>query len=290
MSSVSTVSTNNNDNNFRNAAIGATGVAVAWEAEPYLKKGILFPVRKYIKPRVKAIQGGGYLPYVEKAVKQHKLEKDFKVLDLNYATARSIRKTLEMDSRKVSPFQKLLCHILRVPCNMERTFKATLNGQNAFFSPRHNAIVCNFDKFGAPAFHEISHKLNSKSSNILVKTLSKIRNPLAVFGTLGVSACAIFTDPKKENEKPVGVKDFVKQHCGLMATTMMLPLTIEEFIANSKGTKVAKQAGVTGELLKKVKKSHKISNVSYITGAIATGLAVQAASVIRDAICAQKQK
>ncbi len=193
-----------------------------------------------------------------------------------------------MDGKKLPLAARVLCHIMRIPTNIEATFKKTLGGLNAFFSPKHNAIVCNFEKFGAPAFHEISHMLNTKSSNFIVKTLSQIRNPMAVFGTFAVSAIAVSKDPKKEGEKPKGFTDFVKKHCGLAATAMMLPLTIEECIANVKGTKVAEKAGVTGELLKKVKKCHKLSVISYCAGAVVTGLAVQAASEIRDFICKHK--
>ncbi len=287
MSSVSSINTNRNDNKLRNAAIGTAAVVAAWEAEPYLKRGFFYPARNYIRSGMKKVNGGGYLPYLERAIKQNNLEKSFKVLDLNYSTESNVRKTLGMKG-KPSLARRVFCHIMRLPATMDVSFQSTLKGENAFFSPKHNAIVCNFDKFGAPAFHEISHKLNTKSSNFLVKTLSKIRNPMAYLGTFAVSAIAVLKDPKKEGEKPEGFTDYVKKYCGLAATGMMLPLTIEECIANVKGTKVAQKAGVTGSLLNKVKKCHKLSVISYCSGAIVTGLAVQAASELRDFICKYK--
>ncbi len=80
MSSVNSINANQTDNRLRNTAIGAAGVAVAWEAEPYIKKWLSFPARSYITTAMKKTQGGGYLPYLEKAIKQNNLEKNLKFI------------------------------------------------------------------------------------------------------------------------------------------------------------------------------------------------------------------
>jgi hypothetical protein len=287
MTSVNTVN-NQNDNKFRNFAIGTAGAVIGYEAEPYIKRGLLYPVRKKIGLEIKTIQGGGFKPYIEKALKQNGLENKLNVIDLNTSNAEAVKKQLGLTNIKSNATSKIIYHLMRLPNNITKSFNRTLNGANAFFSTKHNAVVCNFDKFGAPIFHEIGHKLNSQSKNFFVKTLSKIRNPLAVFGTIGVSTVAMLTKPKSERKETKGIgklNGFIKDNCGLIATGMMLPLTIEEIIASVKGGKIAKETGLTGDLLKKVQKAHKISMASYIAGALATGLGVYLASKLRDYIC-----
>ena len=67
-----------------------------------------------------------------------------------------------------------------------------------------------------------------------------------------------------------------------------MPLTIEECIANVKGTKIAEKAGVTGEALKKVKTVHKLSIVSYVGSMFALGFGAWAGNKIRDEFCKNK--
>lgn len=290
MTSVSVVN-NRNDNSFRNFAVATGAAVIGYETEPYIKRGLLYPVRKKISSEIKTIQGGGFKPFIEKALIQNGL-KNLKVIDLNANNAEAIKKQLGITNIKFDIKTKIICHLMRLPNNIISSFNRTLNGTNAFFMPKPNLIVCNFNKFGAPIFHEIGHKLNSQSKNSIVKTLSRIRNPLAVFGTIGISAIAMITKPKNER-KETGINKFfgfVKDNCALLAIGVMLPLTIEEIIASVKGGKIAKKAGLKGDLLKKVQKAHKISMISYIASAVATGLAVYLASKLRDFICSKACK
>lgn len=286
MTNVSVVNNQTNENKFRNLAVG-TGVAIAgYEAEPYIKKGLLYPVRKKISAEVKSIQGGGFKPYVKKALRQNGLENKLDIIDLNASNAQSIRTLLGINNIKLNLKTKIIRHLKRLPNNITSSFDRTLAGENAFFVPAKNIVVCNFNKFGSPVFHEIGHKMNSQSKNIFVQFLRKTRRPLATLGTIGVSVIAMTKNPKEKREKPKNVFDkalnFVKDNCGLVATAMMLPLTIEEILASIKGGKIAKKAGVQGDLLKKVQKAHKISMASYTAGAIATGVALFLTSKLRD--------
>jgi hypothetical protein len=281
----------NNSNSTQNMLLTSAGVAAGWEARPYINKWLKYPVGKYIKTEFKNIQGGGFKPYIATALKQNKLENDLKVIDLNASNAQSVKKSLmgayKKPENKLTKF--ILKHILQMPTGtVDSSFNRTLKGKNAFFAPKMNAVVCNMDKFGAPLFHEIAHKHNAVSKNILVRALAKIRSPLSVFGVLGVTATALATN-KKDDQKKEHLNDKIKNNCGLLATLCVLPLTIEECMANIKGTKIAKNAGVTGELLKKVKKCHKISILSYCTGAITAGAAVWGANKLRDFIAGLNQ-
>lgn len=284
VNSVSCYNYQNNNNSTRSSLLGCVAVAAGWEAETFLRRGLRMPVGLYVRKNFKDIQGGGYKPYVEKAISQNNLEGKFKILDLNPQTAETIKKELGFKFKKETPFAKVLRHIFRMPNKAQSSFNRTLKGENAFFHPKKNTVVCNFDKFGVPVFHEIQHKLNRQSSNILLRALTKIRNPLALFGMLGVSITAILTNKKDKNDPRRSINDFVKDHCGILATASMLPLTLEECIANYKGTGIAKRAGINGDMLKQVIKAHKLSALSYCTGAVAIGLAAWAGNKIRDGI------
>ena len=273
----------------RNQAIECVGVVAAWEAEPYIKKTLRYPLRPYFKKTINSVTGVDYRQYLDKAIEQNDLKDKLKITNLTPQTADEVKRTLGLKLTKPKGLFKVLAHVFRLPINGNiATFNATMNGKNAFFYPKGNTVVCNFEKFGAPVFHEIAHKLNESSKNPIVKTLADIRSPLAFLGPLAISAFAVFNNPPKNEKEKKTPEGFIKNNCGLLATAAMLPLTIEETIANVKGTKIAEKAGVTGDMLKKVKNVHKMSIISYCTAAIATGVAVHCASKIRDAICSKK--
>lgn len=290
----------NNTNNFDNSrlqnfALGATGAVVGFEAEPIIKRYINKPVTKKVIKNIRTIQNGNFKSYIEKALDQNNLRDSLKILDLNAQTKNDVLKYLQdLNSNDAKPnfIKKILNKFLRRGFKVKNPIPATLQGFQAFCIPSKNTVVCNLDKFGAPIFHEIAHKLNYQSKNIIVNTLSKIRNPLATWGALCVSVIALLKDAKGKRSEPKNgfqkATNFVKDNCGLCATATMLPLTIEEIIANIKGTKIAKKAGVTGDLLNKVKKCHKTSIISYSVTAIITGLSVFLASKLRDLICSKK--
>ena len=280
------ISDNSNNVSLKNAAIGTAAVVAGWEGQTYLSRAAKYPLRRYVGTELKSIQGGGFLSYINTALKQNNLENKINVIDLNKNNAATVSKRLGIKLKPDNVIQKIICHVLRLP-SKENSFARTMNGQNAFFYLKKNAVVCNFDKFGAPVFHELQHKLNSVSSNIFVKSLVKLKQPLAIFGTLGVSVCSLLTNEKKADEK-VNFAQKIKSNCGILALGCMLPFTIEEFIANIKGTDIAKKAGVTGEMLKKVKSAHKLSMIGYGAGALITAFSVWGGNKIRDIICRQK--
>lgn len=276
------------NNKFYNSVLTCTGVAAGWESETYLRKWISKPVTAYIRKNIKNTQGGEYKSFVQEALRQNGLESNIKILDLNERNAAIVARSLYISPPSKSPLQKLLRHITRVPNNYS-SFKRTVNGENAFFMPYTNTIVCNFEKFGAPVFHEIQHKLNETSKNNLIRTLAKIRSPLAFIGPLGVSLTAMLTD-KKAKDKKEGIKDKIKQNCGWLTALSILPLTTEECIANIKGAKIAQKAGVRGKMLNKVKKIHRLSILSYCSVPIIAGIAVWSGNKIRDYICSYKKE
>lgn len=75
---------------------------------------------------------------------------------------------------------------------------------------------------------------------------------------------------------------FIKNHCGLLSGLAVTPYVAEECIANIRGTKIAKQAGISGDMLNKVIKTHKYSAYTYLTLIPVTSLAVWTGNKIRD--------
>ena len=273
----------NRDNNGYNITAGIASGIVGWECETYLQRGLKYPVRKYMNANFNSIQGGGFQPYITKALDQNNLTNSLNIWNLNESTADKIKHLLNINDTPPTKREKILRHIKRRGEGNLSAFKRTLNGQNAFFAPRGNVIVCNFDKFGAPAFHEIQHKLNHISNKPVMKLIRKIEYPFAAIGPLAVSAVTMFTSPKAPEEKK-GINDKIKKHCGLLSALCFLPMAIEEGIANVGGIKLAKKAGVTGKLLKKVQKSSKISLISYSSLPIIAGLSIWTANKIKDII------
>lgn len=273
----------NNNYNLNNILIGAAGVCAGWEADTLTQKFLRNTYGKRTIKQVKALQGNEFKQYVQTAVNKNGLDKtNFKILDLNKNTAGEIWKIFE--GKKKQP-NKILMHILRLP-DKKNTFNSTLNGYNAFYYPKKKIVVCNLDKFSIPIFHEIRHRINETSPNFFIKALSKVRSPLAFAGPIAISICSLFTDKKDEDNS---VRQKIKNNCGILASLSRLPLVTEECIANIKGTQIAKEAGVKGELLKKVKQCHKISMTGYILSAAITGISVWTGNKVRDEICRLKK-
>ena len=92
---------------------------------------------------------------------------------------------------------------------------------------------------------------------------------------------ALFSRPKPK-DAPKSKFDYVKDNCGKIAFAGMLPTVFEEGMASYKGIKIAKKTGLAEPLIKNMKKLYKKALCTYIGHAVATGLAVGAASMIMD--------
>ena len=281
-------SVSNDNSQCYNAALTCAGIVAGWEAQTYLKKYMSKPTTIFFHNNLKDLQGGEYKPYLEKALKQNHLDSKLKIIDLNKNNEKEIAKSLGLTAPSTSLKSKLISHILRIK-EPYSSFTRTIEGRNAFFAQDKNVVVCNFDKFSTPVFHEIQHKLNSTSKNIIIRGLANIRNPLAFLAPLGISLTTLLTDKKEEGEKE-GINDQIKKNCGWLTALSFLPLAIDECIANIKGTKIAQNAGVNGSMLNKVKKLHRISIINYCTLPIIAGLSAWGGNKIRDYICSQKKE
>lgn len=152
-------------------------------------------------------------------------------------------------------------------------------GLQAFYDSVTKQITINTDKISIAGFHEAGHAMNAISGKV-GKFLSKLRWPgrtAAVY----LGYVAMFSRPKPK-EAPKDSMDFLKDNCGKLAFACMLPTVFEEGIASWKGLKLAKKTGLSDSLVKNMRKLYGKALLTYIGHAVATGLAVGAASMIMD--------
>jgi hypothetical protein len=116
------------------------------------------------------------------------------------------------------------------------------------------------------------------------------KNPVFQKFYLGaILVTSLFTNKKskeevKESKNPlVKIGHFIKNHCGLLATALLLPAAMEECLANIKGQKLAKEV-VPKKLMSLVTKSHINSATGYLLWAGFAGIAMYLANHVRDKI------
>ena len=87
----------NRDNNGYNITAGIASGIVGWECETYLQRGLKYPVRKYMNANFNSIQGGGFQPYITKALDQNNLTNSLNIWNLNESTADKIKQKWNKD-------------------------------------------------------------------------------------------------------------------------------------------------------------------------------------------------
>lgn len=278
---------NNQPSTGKKIAYAAAGTVIGWEAEPFIRRGIQYPIRKLIKFPDSTLQNVELREYIDKALP--KADSKFKFLDVNENNAEQIKNELRIKPRKDSTLTKIKNHILRRPNNSKEFFTEVLEGRNAGYNTKLNRVMCNVDKFGVAAFHELAHYKNYHSKNPITIALCTLRQ-FTYGGTLGIAAVTMLKNPPKEKDNKFDIDNFIKENCGTLTAAAILPLTLEESLANIKGYKLAKDVGVTGEKLAKVKTACQKSAALYWGGLVTWVLALKAASKVRDIIAAQGEK
>lgn len=152
-------------------------------------------------------------------------------------------------------------------------------GLNAYFNPKNKHVCINTDKISIAGFHELGHAMNDISGK-MGKFLSKLRWPGRT-AAIYLGYVALFSR-NKPKEAPKNKLDFIKDNCGKLAFACMLPTVFEEGMASYKGVKLARKTGLSEPLIKNMKKLYGKALLTYIGHAVATGLAVGAASIIMD--------
>lgn len=270
---------------IKNGVVSVAAAGISYKSYDYMMKSRRF----VLKPLAKDIfnQKFDYTNEIQTVLKQNNLLGKLNIIDLNESNKKQVAENL-LKNIKQNFNKNIFTRWLgrKTLKNFEKSINATAAGKNAFFSPAHNAVVCNFKEFSGPVFHEIGHKLNKQSKNKIVKFLSKSRHYFA-FAAPAVALSSLFID-KKDDKKNIG--QFIKNNCGLLTAACFIPTAIEECIANIKGTKLAKNAGITGNRLKYLNKLHRFSALSYCLVPIFAGISIHLANKIQNIIVKGKQK
>ena len=159
---------------------------------------------------------------------------------------------------------------------IDRDIKA---GLNACYAPNQKVVKLNAEKATISGFHELGHAMNNLKGRFS-KILQKCRYPgYTIAGLMGTVALFSASKPK---DAPKDLDDYIRDNCGKIAFIAMLPTVAEEALASYKGIKLAQKSGLDKSLIKNLKKFYSKALLTYAGNAVATGLAVFAASKITE--------
>ena len=165
-----------------------------------------------------------------------------------------------------------------------------VDGNNALFTPKANAILVNKDKMSFAAFHEMGHAMN-KHFGVVGKSLQKMRIPFMFLSSVAFLT-AMLKRKKADGEQPKGWFDktttFIKENAGKLAALGMLPTIAEEGLASIKAHKLAKGV-LTADKLKMINKCNAKAWLSYVGTAAGLGVGAYVVSKVRDAIAKPKE-
>ena len=268
---------NNNSYNqpFISAAAGAGVGYGAWYGSRRLINKVRVP---YIAARFRKIQqyNDENLRAAEKIIKDRNLP-------IKIVAPDQLSDRIELKGKKTRIIKKYEEII-------NKKWRGVLNsvkkGVNAFFLPREKTVCVNKEKFTSPVFHEIGHAVNFYQSNFW-GSMQKMRMPsrLAPIILLGV---ALFTSKKTEEQKErqglIGkTTTFIKENVGKLSALATLPILAEELRASHVGNRLAEKY-LSGDALKSVFKTNKISALSYTSVTLITGVTAWLANKVRDKV------
>ncbi len=188
--------------------------------------------------------------------------------------------------------QKFLHKIFEVKKNYKKSLNATKAGYNGFFNASRKFICLNKEKFSSAVFHELGHAINFYKNGFWKKVQNM--RALAKFAPLALLGTALLTPKKsqeaKEKQGIIGkTTTFIKENVGKLSMLAMLPVLAEEIKASQIGNNLAKKH-LTGDALKSVLKTNKMSMFGYASAVAITGAAVSIANKVRDKVAALVDK
>ncbi len=273
---------NNNNNSYNQSFISAAAGAGAGYGAWYGSKRLIGKVKSpLIRDGIKNIPqyNKDYLDIAQKII-------DDKKLPIKLVSPDQAPKKIKL--RKSKSFLENIFGHKKLEEVVNKKYQKSLNavrkGCNAFFSSLFKVVCVNKEKFTSPIFHEIGHSINHYKSSFW-RGVQKLR-VFSSFAPVVLLGAALFTPKKSEEQKEkqgfIGKSaTFIKENAGKLATLSMLPLLAEELRASQVGNKLAKQY-LSGDALKSVLKTNKISALSYSSAVVATGVCVCIANMVRD--------
>lgn len=167
-----------------------------------------------------------------------------------------------------------------------RKLEAVKRGLNACFYSNNRTVFLNKNN-PAPGFHELGHAKDfirgimpvaQKAARVMSKPLGIALPVFAVF-TQNVEST-----PDKPLKPIENTTNFIRNNIGKISAVSMLPILAIEISANFQGNKMARKADLPVEILKKVRNTHRLSNISYLTGTLLLAVSSSAAVKIKDYI------
>ena len=168
----------------------------------------------------------------------------------------------------------------------KKHIEAVKRGLNACFDTNTRTVWLN-KKMPVPGFHELAHA-KDLLSGFLPACKDATRFTGRLFGFV-LPVFAVCTNKIEENpEKPLNkvekTSNFIRNNIGKLSLIAAAPKIILEASANYKGNKFAKEAKLPPEIFKLIRKTHRLSNISYLTGAALLAFSSYAAVKIKDFI------
>ena len=271
---------NRNEQNFSSAVVGAgAGIGAGIGAYKASKFAMMVP---YSIGLVTAFQNcpqfkDEYIKAAEDIIKNNKLP-------VKLVSPEDLPPELELKPKNLR--QKILFKIFNVKKNYKQALETTKLGFNAFFGSGKNIICVNKEKRMSFVFHELGHAINHYKQGLWSKMKAlKFYSKLAPFALLGM---ALLTPKKsqeaKEKQGIIGkTTTFIKENVGKLSALVMLPFLAEELSASKIGNQFARKY-FTGDALKSVLKTNKISALSYISLVGITGVSAYIANKVRDMV------
>lgn len=166
-------------------------------------------------------------------------------------------------------------------------------GRNAGYNPIINTLILPYKKLQGAIFHEMGHAMN-KNFNPVLKSIQYLRLPLSNLFIPAISITGICTSIKeasndKELNKRDKVKNFIHNNAGKLVFAASIPIILEEFIASTKGNKLATKV-MPENLAKVVKKTNIYGGLCYLTSATIGAVGIAAGIKLKDYLVKQKHK
>lgn len=167
--------------------------------------------------------------------------------------------------------------------------EAIKKGLNASFSSKNRTVYLN-EKLITPGFHELAHAKDYLRGFLpAAQKASKYGGRIFCFLLPVFAVCS--KNKQKKADKPLNVLDkttnFIRNNIGKLTFLGFVPKLAAEASANFQGNKFAKEAKLPPEILKIIRKTHRLSNLSYLSGALIMALSSTIAVKIKDILASK---
>ncbi len=167
--------------------------------------------------------------------------------------------------------------------------EAVKKGLNASFISKNRTVYLN-KNLVAPGFHELAH-----AKDFLSGFLPKMQITEKYLGrTFGVILPIFAVCTKTKQEKPNKslssidkTINFIRNNAGKLTFLAIIPKITAEASANYQGNKFAKEVKLPNEILKIVKRTHRLSNISYFIGGLSLALSSTIAVKTKDLLASK---